>query len=73
MIRHVITESGNSTVGPSVTGIHQNATDARNHFNGIRRNYLKDGYTVAENHRDCFTVNKGEDTCTFALQAIQFD
>lgn len=73
MIRHVITESGNSTVGPSVTGVHQNATDARRHFEMIRRNYKRDGYTVADSGPDCFTVNKGEDTCTFAMQAIQFD
>lgn len=73
MIRHVITESGNSTVGPSVTGIHQSATDARRHFESIRRNHQRDGYAIADNHDDCFTVNKGEDTCTFALQAIQFD
>lgn len=73
MIRHIITESGNHMVGPSVTGVHQNATDARRHFEMIRRNYKNDGYTIADNGLDCFTVNKDEETCTFALQAIQFD
>lgn len=73
MIRHVITESGNAMVGPSVTGVHRTAAGARRHFESIRRNHQRDGYGIADNHDACFTVNKGDDTCTFALQAIQFD
>jgi hypothetical protein len=73
MIRHMITESGNHMVGPSVVGVHRDAADASRHFESIRRNFQRDGYTVADNYLGCFTVNRGEETCTFALQAIQFD
>ena len=73
MIRHFIIESGNHTVAPSITGVHKTHTAALHHWYSIRTNHRLDGYAIVENTETCFTVQKGEETTTFELQAVQFD
>jgi hypothetical protein len=73
MIRHFIIESGNHAVAPSITGVHKTHISALQHWYSIRTNYRLDGYAIVENTDSCFTVQKGEETCIFELQAVEFD
>jgi hypothetical protein len=73
MIRHVIVESSNHDVAPSVTGVHQTLRSAEDHMASIRHNYRIDGYTIVDNTDTCFTAQKGDDQSTYALHSIRFD
>lgn len=73
MIRHIIVEAGDAMVGPSVTGIHQNLSDAKRHMVSIYENHVKDGFTAVLNTDTCFTVTKGDQSFTFSLNSVRFD
>ncbi len=73
MIRHFIIESGNHMIAPSITGVHASEISCKRHFENIRRNFKNDGYAIADNTDACFTVAKGEESTTFAIEAVRFD